>query len=226
LAGSRVKEKNMAIGTRCTLKMLLVSLMLAGAAGCATVPPQAILLSRGMGSDLASVQASYRQLIRTHFQDQRDRVNAFIDTRWEPTYLRGFIQSGELVQTATGSDPAEVLAGVEDWVTVALDEIAARRGSLLRPINQQEDSLLTATDVAFAQLLRANATVTAHLESLRHVQTEQDQVLDQAGLKSLRDRIDSGLTRVSEGTQSAIDELEKDRKKLEAAAPHPKPTRH
>jgi hypothetical protein len=80
--------------------------------------------------------------------------------------------------------------------------------------------------VAFAQLLRANATVTAHLESLRHVQTEQDQVLDQAGLKSLRDRIDSGLTRVSEGTQSAIDELEKDRKKLEAAAPHPKPTRH
>lgn len=188
-------------------------------AGCATVPREVVLLSQGMGEDLGDVEVSYRALIRTHFESLRRQVSTFIDTRWKPAYLREYIQRGQLVELATASDPAEVLEGVEDWVDVALEEIAAMRAGLLEPIDRQEDTLLVAVDEAFVRLTRANAAITAHLHSLRKVQEEQDRLLERAGLKSLRDRIDAGLVAASDSTQSAIERLERERSRLERAIP-------
>lgn len=190
-----------------------------GAGSCATVPKEVVRLSQGVGEDIAAVQVSYRALIREHFAGLRAEVNTVIDTRWKPVYLREYIQSGKLVELATASDPSEALGGVEDWVDVALEEIAAKRRSLLGPIERQEDTLLTTVDEAFAQLLRANSVITAHLQSLRKVEEAQDRTLEQMRLRSLRDRINAGLVAASDSTESALERLERERKRLEAAIP-------
>ncbi len=178
-------------------------------AGCATVPNEAILLSEAIGDDLNAVHASYAALVRTHFASLRQQVNAFIDTRWTPTYLREFIASGDLVALATAKDPTVVLDGVGAWAGVAVEEIEGKRHELLDPLDRDEQSLLASVDDAFARLSQANATVTAHLRSLRHVKEAEDQALQALRLKDLRDSVTVKLAETSERTAKALQELEK-----------------
>ena len=80
---------------------------------------------------------------------------------------------------------------------------------LLNPIDQDEKALLISVDDAFARIIRANATVTAHLNSLRKVQEVQDDSLKALKLKDLRDQINHQLALASEKTQGVIDKIEK-----------------
>lgn len=175
--------------------------------GCAKVPKQAVQLSYILGDDITAVQTSYRLLVRQHFQNLRNQVTTFIDTRWKPVYLRDFIQNGNLVGRATGSDPAKVLKDVGDWAQVAIEEIESKKKELLDPIDKAESELQLSIDEAFARMTRANSTITAHLNSVRKVQAVQDAALEAFGLKDLRDRINNGLVEASEATQEAIDKF-------------------
>jgi hypothetical protein len=171
-----------------------------------------------MGSDLQEVHRSHLALIRAHFQGLRGQVNSFVDTRWRPSYLRDFIASGDLVGLATQSDPNEVLTGVSVWVTVAMEEIEAKRHALLAPIDSKEDSLVAAVEFSFLRLTRANAAITAHLQSLEKTQKFQDETLSAMGIKDLRDQVNSGLIRASNETQRALDELDRGLKAVDKAS--------
>jgi hypothetical protein len=203
------------------LSQLLLAGVLWGAGlivgGCATVPKEAIVLSHTMGQDLQEVHRSHLALIRVHFGDLRERVNTFIDTRWKPSYLRDFIKSGDLVGLATKPDPNDVLTGVGAWVDVAMEEIETKRQGLLKPIDAQEDTLVEIVEDAFNRLTRANAAITAHLNSLQKIQEVQDETLQALKLKDLRDRVNQGLVAASESAQDALNALEKDTKTIDKA---------
>jgi len=198
-----------------TGRALLLGLLLATAHGCARVPIEAVLLSRTIGDDLAAIQTTQRSLVRRHFSHLRAQVDDYLHRRWKPLYLREFIERGELVSLAGAKNPVEAFEGVQDWVEIALEEIAAKRDSLLAPIDRQEDMLLTAVDEAFARLLTANAAVTAHLSSLEKVQTAQDRTLDDLRLKELRDRVSQGLIAASDTTRTILERVTRDRERLE-----------
>lgn len=207
--GSQVKVR------RCIARLATamgVALLLAG---CATVPKEVVELSYSIGQDLESVHASYRTLVHVHFDGLRTQVNTFIDTRWKPAALRSFIEKGKLVERATKSDPNEVLSGVGNWVDVALEGIERKRHEFLDPISADETALLDTLDITFATLARANATVTAHLNSLRKVQEVQDEALQAMRLKDLRDRLDARLVEASGRTQQALEQLGGATKKVE-----------
>lgn len=189
--------------------------MLLAAGSCATVPKEVVQLSYSIGQDLEAVHASYRTLVRVHFDGLRDQVNTFIDTRWKPAALRSFIEKGKLVERATRPDPNEVLSGVGNWVDVALEGISRKRHQFLDPLDFEEQALLDTLDDAFAKLARANATVTAHLNSLRKVQEIQDEALQAMKLKDLRDRLDERLIEASRQTQRALEQLGGATKKVE-----------
>lgn len=192
---------------------ILGSLLLVGALlapwGCATVPKEAVLLSHTVGEDIQSLHVSYASLVRTHFASLRREVNTFLDTRWTPAYLREFIQTGELVRLATRPDPTEVLEGVGVWAEVAVQEIADKRRELMGPLDRDEQALLASVDDAFARITRANAAVTAHLQSLRRIKEEEDETLQALHLKDLRDTINARLAETSDRTAKALTDLEK-----------------
>ncbi len=195
--------------TRWTLKVLLVLGALLTVSGCATVPRESVLLSQTIGDDLQAVHASYSSLCRTHFASLRLQINAFIDTRWTPTYLREFIRDGELVALATASNPTEVLNGVGAWAEVAVEEIEAKRRELLDPVDRDERALLTSVDDAFGRLAQANAAVTAQLQSIRKVKGVEDEALQALRLKDLRDTVTARLADTSERTAKLLADLEK-----------------
>lgn len=178
-------------------------------ASCAKVPPETVRLSSTLGEDIVATQTSYQLLISTHFDNLRGQVHAFVDTRWRPVFLRTFIQSGNLVARATDSDPDKVLNGVGNWAQVAIELIDAKRKELLDPIDADEKALRVAVDDAFNRMVRANAVVTANLNSMRKVTEFQDQILQAAGVRELRDGINQGLIEASAKTQKAIDSVAK-----------------
>jgi len=185
--------------------------------GCASIPKEVVELSYTVGHDLDAVHSSYRALIHTHFEGLRNQTTNFFETRWVPTFLEDFIQNGGLIQSAQGSDPKLVLEEVQDWAEVAVETIEKKKQSLLAPINADEAALVKSVDEAFANLIRANATITAHLNSLRKVQEVQNEALKALKLKELRAKINDGLILASDRAKQAIEKLKETEGRIDAA---------
>ena len=63
-------------------------------------------------------------------------------------------------------------------------------------------------DEAFANLMRSNAAITAHLNSLREVQEVQDEALRTLHVRELRERVNGALAAASARAGAALDRLE------------------
>lgn len=197
---------------RSLLLVLLLTLV-----GCASVPKEVVKLSYTLGTDIQAVHSSYTELIKKHFSGLRADTERFLNTRWVPIYLEGFILDGELAESVQGSDPAVVLEDVQLWVEVAMEEIEDKKRELLAPIEADEDSLITSVNQAFALMIRANSVITAHLNSIREIKEVHDEVLEALNLKELRDKINVGLAKASEKAAEAIKDLEKAEKLIDEA---------
>ena len=175
--------------------------------GCASIPKEVVELSYTVGQDLEAVHSSYRNLIEEHFESLREQAIYFLENTWIPHYIKDFIEEGELVKRAQGSDPKIVLEDVQLWVEVAIEEIEAKKRELIDPIDRDEKELLKLVDEAFSRLIRANATITAHLNSIRKVKEVQDEALKALELKELRDKINNELISASKRAEEALEKL-------------------
>ncbi|MDP8237782.1 MAG: hypothetical protein P9X24_01715 [Candidatus Hatepunaea meridiana] len=64
---------------------------------------------------------------------------------------------------------------------------------------------MQAVDKAFGQIIQANATITAHLNSLREIQELQDDILKRLKLGDLRDKVTDGLNDVSKKADEVLE---------------------
>ncbi len=177
--------------------------------GCASVPKDVVELSYTVGQDLNAVHLSYRQLIQTHFKGLRKQSTDFLDEKWTPVYIEKYIKKGKLVEKATNSDPKMTLLGVRLWAEVAIKQIEKKKKELIDPINDNEKEILSSVDEAFAQLISANAAITAHLNSIREVTEVQDRALQALNVKDLRDKINNALVFASDNANKAIEKVNK-----------------
>jgi hypothetical protein len=69
----------------------------------------------------------------------------------------------------------------------AIEDIEAKRRSLVDPINAQEKQALAELRSAYAQLISAQSTITGHLTSVQKVTEAQDEALGKLGLLRQRD---------------------------------------
>jgi hypothetical protein len=190
--------------------VVVAAVMTAGAlpAGCATVPKEVVELSYTLGRDVDALHVSYRELVRQHFAHLRAQTTQFIDARWTPVFVKGFIRKGELLEAARRADARQAEEDVMDWAEAAIEQIQAKRVELLAPIDVEEAALLGTIDAAFSNLLRSNATITAHLNSLREVQEVQDEALQTLQVRELRDEVNGALAAAAERARAALSELE------------------
>lgn len=176
--------------------------------GCATVPDEVVTLSSKVGTDIESLQVSYNALIRSHFDGLRRQVDSFINLKWRPAFLKSFVAEGQLAERAGQQDHEAVLTDVSAWAEKAVERIEEKRRMLLDPIDADENELQASVDLAFMNILRAQAMVTAYLESLRDIDAAQKQVLEDLKLEELREKITKGLSTASEKTAEAIKGVE------------------
>ncbi len=97
---------------------------------------------------------------------------------------------------------------VEFWAQTAVAAIDQKRKEFLDPLQEQENALLADINDAFNQVIRANAAVTANLNSVLKVQDLQNDLVQAAGLTDLRDKINGAIVQASNFASSATSDIE------------------
>ena len=205
----------------CSLIMLILAI-----SGCSSVPKEVVELSYQMGEDISAVHQSYNKLIHEHFEMLRQERIKYLNDLWTPKYISTWMEDGRLIDVAkgevawsqeqsdfvkptAGKEKEELLMTVKFWSQAAVNEIENKKVELLEPLNVQEEQLTSLVTDAFNRLYRGNATITAHLNSLRNVQEVQNNLLEALNLRDFRDKINIQLSTVSEKAQKALEEIKK-----------------
>jgi hypothetical protein len=178
-------------------KLIFVALILTsfvGLSGCATVPKDAVYLSCALGEDLEQLHMGYRKTVQFSFEQIRERGLYAIEETWTPAFVEEFVVTGGLVEAAKNRQ----FDRVEYWADLAVEKIEEQRRSFLDSLQVKEDALLSQIDMAFSRAIRANASLTAMVKSVKKVEDLQDQVLLEFGVKDIRDTIDKGIVDASD----------------------------
>lgn len=191
---------------------------------CATIPKEVVELSYTTGEDLTSLDASYDRLVHDFYEHLRAERRAYLDETWYPRFLNKWVEKGKLVPIAKGevifseqanglvpatpqTTPQESFLTLRDWVDYALYAYEKKEEELLGTLTEDETALRKDIADAFGRVIRANATVTAHLNNLREVQEVQDGLLEGLHLKDLRDRIDGALANASKLAAEGLNKI-------------------
>ena len=209
-------------------RALGVLCLIFGLQACASVPPEVVELSALNGRDLVAVQSSYQTLIHEFYNQLRARRIDYLENTWTPAYIKDWIKEGKLREVAAGrvvwSDTAGsdggfvrsstvddkegmLLDTIHGWADAAVFDIGTKRKQLLDPLDKEETNLRKQVDLAFANLIRANAVTTAYLNSLVEVKEAQDQMLEAFDLKETRDNINSALIQASDTAAEGLDKI-------------------
>ena len=193
---------------------------------CATVPKEVVELSYKMGEDISAVQTSYKDLIHKYFETLKKERLQYLENEWMPLFIKTWIEDGRIRDIVKGDiiwseekndfskpihgkEEAGLLTSVKSWSLDAVEQIEAKKTELLSPLNQQEEQLIAMVDDAFNCLSRGNASITAHLNSLRKVQEVQDDMLAAMNIKDLRDKINNSLVTASDKATEGLNAIKK-----------------
>ena len=195
----------------------LLGICLLGLSGCASVPKEAVQLSYVVGQDIQELHNGYRRTVQISFEQIRQRGLTVIKEKWTPVYLKKNVKESGLFEHLQDEafSESERYGDLEYWTRGAIEDIDNKRREFLAPLKKREDALLADLDDAFGRVIRANAAVTAHLNSVLKVKDLQDDILDSVGLKNIRDKINDGIVEASDFAAEATKEIEDVTKKLE-----------
>lgn len=211
----------------CISRLVLCAILVVGiSVGCSSIPKEVVELSYREGQDLRALQRSYDLLICKFYDQLRSNRIEYLDNTWIPLYVEKWIKKGRLLDVAQGhtvwsedqgafvpptegKESSELLQTISFWAQEALIEIQFKRDSLLKPLDSDEETLRKDVQEAFYQIIQANATITAHLNSLREVQEVQDDALQALQVKDLRDRINDALDNASQKASQGLEEIKK-----------------
>jgi hypothetical protein len=188
-------------------------------------------LSSSMEKQLLSLQKSHVTLVQTYFQMVRQQREDWIQTAWLQEYLKTFIKTGQLEETVRGEVVWDDVnkrfvaprAPYEDvqkfdtlmiWTGQVQKQLAKKRAELIAPLHIQEQELLAKVNAAYAQLIANNATITAHLVSIKDVEDVQTRLLNEAGIDGLNEDITKTFSKISEESNKLNQKLNEANKKL------------
>lgn len=112
LVGRGLSSFEPGVFVRCTAKLhegeasrwgvvrsLVLGLLAVALTGCATIGPSVPKLSSHIGDRLAEMRALHEVTVRRLFDGERQRVDAFIDEKWTPAFLRNYLGNSGIVAT-------------------------------------------------------------------------------------------------------------------------------
>lgn len=197
----------------CSRIILLLTTLLVS--GCARLPVESITLSDTVGKDLAVLHIAHINLVRQYFSLMSDNINAFVDDEYRPFIISQTITELNLIEelknATTDSSELDPLDIMEVYTEEVINQIENFRRELLAPIDQQENTVLSDLELTYTMMRNANATITAHLRSVRGVHEVQSRLLGELGLPTdLRERISTSVAGISQELNRILSEARAD----------------
>ena len=154
-------------------------------------------------------------LVRQYFSLMSDNINAFVDDEYRPYIISQTITDMNLIEelknATTGSSELDPLDIMEIYTGEVIKQIESFRRVLLVPIDQQENTVLSDLELTYTMMRNANATITAHLRSVRGVHEVQSRLLGELGLPTdLRERISTSVAGISQELNRILSEARAD----------------
>lgn len=195
-------------------RQLLSVLLTFVLAGCATVPPESVLLSSNMGKDLVALQTAHNNLINQYFGSMEANTNTFVDTVYRTFIIRKTLEDSDIVKTLVTADKGQHPDGLEplDIMEIFSEEVLAQiesfRAEMLAPIMLQKESVTNDVNQTYFAIINANATITAHLDSVVKVHQSQSKILTDLGLpEGSREKLVEKTVGLSVKLNSKLSEL-------------------
>jgi len=136
--------------------------------GCASIPKESVDLSAGIGNGIAESKRSHMNLLNVYFAAKRTELDRVIENEYLPSFVAkvqaGLIKAG-LPATLTPTQQADV-------IKMVLKEQDERQGDL----EKTRLYLYEYLDEHYTTLMRANAGVTALLQSAVNVKESTSQI--------------------------------------------------
>lgn len=195
------------------MRSIALCLVVVLASACAQVPEQSVTLSMDVGKALEDLRQKNAELIGQLFSDRKRKVNNFVDTVYAPYVIRrnltaekDYENTGRKIsmlnlipKLVNDGDEKGALAAMNFVVEGLTNDIQSKRKDLLAPIETQERQVKVAFDNAFGIVIQGNETTTGLLRSIRQVQSAQEKILQDIGLKqNLRGEANSAFARASD----------------------------
>jgi hypothetical protein len=183
-------------------------------AACATVPEETVVLSREQGRTLAELQRSHESFVHLYFSESRARIRDFIQNRWAPVFMETFIEESGVMPLLDEPDRGEVLLS---FTQAAVTEIRGQETALLSQVDALETTAMNEIRASYTQARMMNEAVTAHLASIRDVQSAREDLLRRvdpsnvldSGLQSVLSTVDKvrGIIDRAEDVKSSLSDL-------------------
>jgi hypothetical protein len=211
---------------------IVILLLIVAIAGCTTkLPAEIVTLSSKNEAQLLSLQQSHVTLIQEHFKLVRSQREQWIQTVWLTEFLKNFIVDGRLEDTVKGQvvwdasadkfvSPKPPYEDVQKfntlmvWTNEVQSQLAIKRKELISPLDVVEAQLIGKVNTAYSQLIANNATITAHLSSIKDVEDTQSRLMEKADLSGLNEDITKTLSGISSDTAKLLGTLNKANDKL------------
>ena len=178
---------------------------------CVQVPQESVELSRIMGRDIKSVYTAHSNLVNLHFNSIEHQINAFVDDVYAPFQISRLVQAdvedmqkglddtlaGALRDAPSNNDAAKrAMANMDIFLRLVREEVESYRSDLLHPVQEQRRQLLKELDQAYGNIISANASITAHLSSIRKLKDTQQELLQKMGFE--KEMLDNAGARIAQ----------------------------
>ena len=212
--------------------ILVIIPVIVMAAGCAQVPKESVELSATVGRDLTISHKAHKELAKVLFGRMKSDVNRFIDNVYAPYQIRAQLDSDAAASKAAdakvratslllaisnayapgASDQTlkAAISGMGILVEEIRTDIESKRTELLKPVEDQEATLISAIDRNYSQILYANSIVTGYLGSVVKVHDAQSDLLRSIGVDgNLPELIGKKLATASDTIGNLVTKAEK-----------------
>ncbi len=179
--------------------LLVMAISMAFMVSCVSIPKETVTLSKTLQADMEILQHSHQAMIKMYYGSLKNDVNEFVNRVYLPFVIR-FVMQSELDNYIKGQPglyqhlennklDTELLSEMYNFQEAAYQQVESKRKELLQPINEQEQALLKAINQSYQNVLYANTSLSAYLESAQSVRKSQKEAIQKMGL-SLVDSID------------------------------------
>lgn len=194
--------------------LFLLSFMVGG---CASIPPEAVVLSQRIGADLEGLHKAHRNMVQLYYAKMRGDVNSLVDAVYAPFVMRYILaqqadeyKAGrsslyESIEELKGnSEKEEALKVVAEYMEAVNQQVNEKKDELLIPLLEEERKTLLDVDEAYENTIKANHTITDHLVSLQRIKEGQQQALSLIGLGDVEDKLSRRVSELSEYVEKAL----------------------